>query len=680
MPRPADGHRLAFVVATKDRPAELQRMWDSLVAQSRVPDEVVIVDASVRPIPPAGGDAGHPVLRFLPSAVASASRQRNAGLDAVSPGACLVGFLDDDAVLEPGAVAAMLGFWAQAGPDVAGAAFAMVNHPPLEYPFLKRTALAARLGLYSGRGGEVTASGFQTMIGPVGTNVWTDWLPSGAAVWRRDVFAAHRFDEWFAGYSYLEDLDFSYRVGRTARLAVVASARYRHLPAAGGRNDGFAFGQREVLNRLRFVRKNPELSLAKCRAALGVRLLMSVAAGTSELRPAHFARAWGNAVGLARSLFEAGPAAGTGPAAVLVYGQVPPPHIGSNVMTRHFLDAVGKSGFEAVLSRKSLSGAVADVNRIRPVKIFRLLATWARFGERLRRVRPALAVVFASSTFVGLAADSVIVALCRLARVPYVLYLHTDVHRRLPAAPFPLRPVFAAVFRSARACLVIGRVFRDELASVRPGRIFVLPNCVDDLASPSGTDPAGAGPKVLFLSNIEESKGIMTLLRAVPLVLAGAPGVTFSIVGPWRDRAIRREVEDFLAVNALGRSVVLAGEAYGDLKTRIMAAHDIFVLPSRREAMSLAVLEAMRASLPVVSTDVGAMPEAVLDGVTGFLVPPDDPEALSRRLLELVRNAGLRSALGRAGRQRYEREFTPAVYEKNVGDILAQLTAGGTGS
>jgi GT2 family glycosyltransferase len=296
--------KLTFIVATKDRPAELQRMWDSLVAQSRVPDEVVIVDASAHPAPPSGGGAGRPVLRFLRSAVASASRQRNAGLDAVGPDATLVGFLDDDAVLEPGAVAAMLDFWAQAGPDVAGAAFNMANHPPLDHPFLKRTALAARLGLYSGRGGEVTASGFQTMIGPVETTTWTGWLPSGAAVWRRDVFAAHRFDEWFAGYSYLEDVDFSYRVGRNARLAVVAPARYRHLPAAGGRDDGFTFGLREVLNRVHFVRKNPELSLAKCRAALGVRLLLSVAAGVGELRPAHLARACGNAVGLVRSVLS----------------------------------------------------------------------------------------------------------------------------------------------------------------------------------------------------------------------------------------------------------------------------------------------------------------------------------------------------------------------------------------
>jgi GT2 family glycosyltransferase len=298
-------HRIAFVVPTKDRPQELRRLWQSLLTQSRVPDEVVVVDASSRPSPPLEGERGHPVLRSIRTAAASASRQRNIGLDAVGPDATLVGFLDDDAVLETDAVAEMLRFWTPAGPDVAGAAFNMANHPPLDWPALKRTPLATSLGLYSGRGGRVTSSGFQTMIGPVTTTVSTEWLPSGASVWRRDVFSRFRFDEWFDGYSYLEDLDFSYRVGRTSQLAVVAPARYRHLPAAGGRGGGYIFGVREVLNRIHFVSKHEALSLAKCRAALTARLLMSLALAVRDRKPYYLSRAFGNAVGLVRSALGA---------------------------------------------------------------------------------------------------------------------------------------------------------------------------------------------------------------------------------------------------------------------------------------------------------------------------------------------------------------------------------------
>jgi GT2 family glycosyltransferase len=302
----AVGHRIAFVVATKDRPEELRQLWRSLRTQSRIPDEVVIVDASVRPSSLDVRESSPPVLRWIRTGFASATRQRNLGLDAVDPATSLIGFLDDDAILEANAVEEMLHFWAMAGPDVGGAAFNMANHLPLDWAFLKRTRLAASLGLYSSRGGTVTASGFQTMIGSVTDTEWTEWLPSTASVWRREVFAKFRFDEWFAGYSYLEDLDFSYRVGRTAKLAVVAAARYLHLPAAGGRAGGYVFGVKEVLNRTYFVKKHAEFSLSKCRAALALRLLMSLALAIRKRKASYAARAFGNAVGLVRSVLRTG--------------------------------------------------------------------------------------------------------------------------------------------------------------------------------------------------------------------------------------------------------------------------------------------------------------------------------------------------------------------------------------
>ena len=67
--------RIAFVVATKDRPEELRRLWRSLLLQSRVPDQVVVVDASARPSPPLEREGGRPVLSSIRSAVASASRR-----------------------------------------------------------------------------------------------------------------------------------------------------------------------------------------------------------------------------------------------------------------------------------------------------------------------------------------------------------------------------------------------------------------------------------------------------------------------------------------------------------------------------------------------------------------------------------------------------------------------------
>ena len=295
MPSPL---KLTFVVATRDRPDELIRMWRSLRSQSRVPDEVVIVDASARPSTLVGPQAGPPALCYIRTAVASATRQRNIGLDAVRPEAGLVGFLDDDAVLEEGAVEEMLRFWEGADGAVGGAAFNMTNHPPLRAARWKSLPFVEHAGIYGRKPGVVLKSGFQTMIGTVAETTPTAWLPSTASVWRREVLRHHRFDEWFDGYSYLEDLDFSYGVGKSLVLKVVAGARYAHHPQASSRLDPFRFGRKEVANRLYFVRKNPELSPGLCRLALCLRMLMSLADGILRGKGQELRRARGNLVSL----------------------------------------------------------------------------------------------------------------------------------------------------------------------------------------------------------------------------------------------------------------------------------------------------------------------------------------------------------------------------------------------
>jgi len=290
--------KLTFVVATRDRPEELRRMWRSLCRQTRPPDEVVVVDAGAGPSPLEGLDpAAFPATHIRAERPSSAG-QRNAGLDAVSPGTDLVGFLDDDAVLEEGAVEEMLRFWEGADGAVGGAAFNMTNHPPLRAARWKSLPFVEHAGIYGRKPGVVLKSGFQTMIGTVAETTPTAWLPSTASVWRREVLRHHRFDEWFDGYSYLEDLDFSYGVGKSLVLKVVAGARYAHHPQASSRLDPFRFGRKEVANRLYFVRKNPELSPGLCRLALCLRMLMSLADGILRGKGQELRRARGNLVSL----------------------------------------------------------------------------------------------------------------------------------------------------------------------------------------------------------------------------------------------------------------------------------------------------------------------------------------------------------------------------------------------
>ncbi len=84
----------------------------------------------------------------------------------------------------------------------------------------------------------------------------------------------------------------------------------------------------------------------------------------------------------------------------------------------------------------------------------------------------------------------------------------------------------------------------------------------------------------------------------------------------------------------------------------------MFVAPSRFESFGLILLEAMMFAKPVVSSDIGGMTEIIRDGVSGFLVPPDDVDALAGALARLVSSPALRENVGRGGRAAYEASFT----------------------
>ncbi len=110
------------------------------------------------------------------------------------------------------------------------------------------------------------------------------------------------------------------------------------------------------------------------------------------------------------------------------------------------------------------------------------------------------------------------------------------------------------------------------------------------------------------------------------------------------------------ALNLAGR-VWFVGRLPNSEVASLMSELDIFAMPSRREEWGVAAAEASACGLPVVATTVGGIPEIVVDGETGLLVPPEDPAALARALERLIADPGLRSRLGTAGRRRIDQLY-----------------------
>ncbi len=290
-------HGISLIVATKDRPEDLRKLMGSLRCQTIAPAEIVVVDSSREPVDQVKTEFPQLNISYMRHWPPSAAAQRNAGIQACATTSTLIGFADDDTTFEPQAFENMLSFWEDAASDVLGAAFNIRNYPPRSSGLLKHSPLTERIGLYSPRPGCVSPSGWQTIITGVTETQFVEWLPSGAVLFRREIFEHDLFDEYFESYSYLEDLDFSYTVSRLGRLAVVSNAGFSHFPSSAGRVSARQFGRYEVRNRLYFVRKH-RLSLARCYLGLFIRLTMSIGGGLVHQNMSLLLRAFGNTEGL----------------------------------------------------------------------------------------------------------------------------------------------------------------------------------------------------------------------------------------------------------------------------------------------------------------------------------------------------------------------------------------------
>ena len=173
------------------------------------------------------------------------------------------------------------------------------------------------------------------------------------------------------------------------------------------------------------------------------------------------------------------------------------------------------------------------------------------------------------------------------------------------------------------------------------------------------------------VARLEPEKGHQTLLDAWPLVLRDVPDAYLLIVG---EGSRRDFLEQRAQENRVAHRVVFTGRR--DDVPAVTAALDVAVLPSHREAQGLSILEAMALSRPVVASDVGGIPEMIEDGVTGLLVPHDQPDALAAAIVRLLTDHSLADTIARAGHDLVHDRFCIELMVRSVEEIYETGTRG----
>lgn len=277
-------------------------------------------------------------------------------------------------------------------------------------------------------------------------------------------------------------------------------------------------------------------------------------------------------------------------------------------------------------------------------------------------------------------------AVSRITRRPFVLL-----------AAYPLYGKDSVLNRMVLAQADRIQIHSDYLRS------FVLPFTrnpervvkIADAVQIENYDPARSGdeardylkiprdaPLVILPGRICQWKGHDVLIEAAPTVLARRPDTQFLIVGREDDIPVIRDgrsysfkeiLVELIAHHKLEERVRFAG--YVPDLPGVMAAADIITMPSKEEPFGLVALEGMAMGKPVVATTAGGVPEFVIHGETGLLVPPENPSELAKALLELIEDPVRAREMGHKGRMRAERYHDAHVFADSTSALLQSAIA-----
>ncbi|HXH23908.1 MAG TPA: glycosyltransferase family 4 protein [Vicinamibacterales bacterium] len=257
----------------------------------------------------------------------------------------------------------------------------------------------------------------------------------------------------------------------------------------------------------------------------------------------------------------------------------------------------------------------------------------------------------------------------------------TVVHVQIEPAPGELEWALRFPPDHVVACArYIARRIERTMSPIAPAlRVTAVPNAIDvtEFSSASGSRPAPMRARgrvvVLMLANLAPHKGQATALRAVHRLRQQGVQAECWLAGEDRAAAgYERELRALAA--ALGLDGVRFLGFRSDTQELLRAA-DVLLLPSTREGLPLAVLEAQAAGVPVVASPLPGILEAVADGITGVIVPADDDEGYARAILRLIADNDLRGRIVEAARASVAREYGWAAFEQRIFDIYRSLSA-----
>lgn len=366
---------------------------------------------------------------------------------------------------------------------------------------------------------------------------------------------------------------------------------------------------------------------------------------------------------------------------ILYIATFPPPIHGSAVVSEQIRNSkVINDAFDGDYVNLGTSRKMDEIGKgglwLNLQKLFRFAGSFFKTFRLLLTHRYDLCYCAITCHGSGFLKDAPFVLLCKLFGRKMIIHQHNkgmakDVDRLIYRWLLPM------VYKNAKVILLSWHLYPDIEKVVKREDVMICPNGIKPTVNPDFKRTPNKIPHILFLSNLLIDKGVLVLLDALKILKDKGYSFVCDFVGSETKDIDAARFAKEVEVRGLNSFAIYHGRKYGGEKDAYFKQADIFAFPTfyGNETFGLVNLEAMDYKLPIVTTNIGGIPDIVTNGENGFVNDPEDADSLAESLCTLLGDASLRQKMGEAGYQKFKAKFTEMCFENNIKEIFIDCIA-----
>lgn len=367
---------------------------------------------------------------------------------------------------------------------------------------------------------------------------------------------------------------------------------------------------------------------------------------------------------------------------ILFIMHMPPPVHGAAMVGQYIHDSkLINREFDCHYINQTTAKNLQDIGKVGMRKLLDFFKLLKKIRHEVKVVKPQLVYVTPNACGGAFYKDFVVVQMLKRLGCQVVVHYHNKgVATR--QEKWLDNVLYKRFFKGIKVILLSECLYDDVKKYVKRDDVFVCGNGIPSAAierfvsAPfDAASPEDKIPHLLFLSNLLISKGVVVLLDSLKVLKEKGCRFVCDFVGGETVEMDAAMFQAEVAKRGLEGMVVYHGRKYGKDKEAFLNGADIFIFPTfyHKECFPLVLLEAMEHGLPCISTTEGGIPGIIDNDKTGYLVPKHDVSALADKILLLLSNPDLRCNMGKAGKEKFEKEFTLNVFENRMMWILEHI-------